>query len=107
HREEISKTLTGIRVFIRDVSYLGAETGSGSAFARLQNRCRFARLGDVSAPRLERQALFLPADRAPGWLRRVVAGLGQGHGRHVRAVAAAAVEDHRLVLVDLGGAGGQ
>src|SRR6185437_4808217 len=65
------------------------------------------RLGDVTALRFERQLLFLPADRALGELRRVVAGLGQRGGRHRRAVAAAAIEDHRTVLGDLLDPGGK
>src|SRR4051794_13311510 len=63
----------------------------GRFFLRLENCRGLAGIGDVSALRLQRQVISAPADDPLAELGGVVAGFGEGVGRHRRAVAATAV----------------
>src|SRR4051794_12670421 len=73
-------------------------------FLRLEDRGGLAGFGDVAALRLQRQLLLVPADDPLAQLDGIEAGVLEGSGGHQGAVAAAAVDDHRPVLVDLAGA---
>ena len=72
----------------------------------LEDRRGLAGFGDVAVLGLQRQACLCPADDPA--LQRAASkpARAQRLGRHRRAVAAAAVEDDRAVLVDLAGLGG-
>src|SRR5215218_4776454 len=112
--------LTGIQVFnflsgrqALESACKPAMTGFSAAsavrgfFLRLEDRGGLPRFGDVALLRLQRQITLAPADDPLAQLHRVEAGFGEGGGRHRGAVAAAAVDDHRPVFVDLLGALGQ
>src|SRR5215218_1091653 len=73
----------------------------GRFFLRLEDCRGLTGIGDVAALRLQRQVVLAPADDPLAELGGVVAGFGEGVSRHHRAVAAAAVDDDRTVLVDL------
>ena len=60
---------------------------------------------DVAVGRLERQAAGVPIEQAADHVVRVEAGLREGLGRHRRAGATAAVEDHRSRAVERLGLG--
>src|SRR5690348_12596111 len=81
-----------------------AGSAVGRFFLRLEDRRGLARLGDVAAPRLQRQLFLAPADDPLAQLDGLEAGVVEGGGGHRRPVAAASVDDHRLALVDLVGA---
>ncbi len=78
--------------------------GSGTRF---QNGGGLTGFGNVAIGRFDLVALLDPGGDASGKGGDVVAGIDEGRRRHRRAVADTAVEDGRLVLVDLVAASGQ